>query len=106
MHYLGQKKHNRHTHAATTLGLLHGLAGASHLLAVIPALALPFMGAISYMAAYLIGSIIAMGVFVIAVSFASLNAGRRALPLIIGSTGGMSVVTGCFWIHRTAAHLI
>ena len=33
---------NKHSHALTGLGLLHGIAGGSHFLAVLPALALPF----------------------------------------------------------------
>ena len=45
LHVRGQSNHRRHAHAASGLGLLHGLAGASHLLAVIPALALPPLGA-------------------------------------------------------------
>ena len=49
LHFLGRKKHKRHTHAATGLGVLHGLAGTSHFLAVIPALALPPVGAFFYM---------------------------------------------------------
>ena len=40
-HSPGNKLHKSHTHAATGLGVLHGFAGASHLVAVIPALALP-----------------------------------------------------------------
>ena len=35
-----KKKHKKHSHALTGLGLLHGLAGGSHILAVLPALAL------------------------------------------------------------------
>ena len=36
LHVRGQSNHRRHAHAASGLGLLHGLAGASHLIAVIP----------------------------------------------------------------------
>ena len=55
LHLFGRRFHSSHTHAATGMGVLHGMAGASHLVAVIPALALPTMGAIAYMAAYLLG---------------------------------------------------
>ena len=48
-HSLGNKLHRSHTHAATGLGVLHGFAGASHLVAVIPALALPLFGALAYL---------------------------------------------------------
>ena len=49
LHFGGRQKHNPHAHTSTSLGVLHGLAGASHLLAVIPAMALPPIGAISYL---------------------------------------------------------
>ncbi len=106
LHILGEQKHTSHNHAATSLGLLHGLAGASHLLAVIPALALPPLGAFAYLAAYLFGSVAAMGGVVIAISLASTRASRRTLPLIFGLTGGMSVVTGCFWLQKTSTNIL
>ena len=40
-HVKEQKNNNKHSHALTGLGLLHGIAGGSHFLAVLPALALP-----------------------------------------------------------------
>ena len=101
LHFRGRQKHSRHQHAATSLGLLHGFAGASHLLAVIPALALPPFGAVVYMVAYLFGSIATMGAFLLAISLATMRAGRKALPLIVGLAGGLSVLTGLFWIHNT-----
>ena len=48
-HSPGNKLRGSHTHAATGLGVLHGFAGASHLVAVIPALALPLFGAFAYL---------------------------------------------------------
>ncbi len=105
LHLRGRQKHASHEHAATSLGLLHGLAGASHLLAVIPALALPKFGAVSYMVFYLLGSVVAMGVVVIAISLASSRASRRTLPLIFGLTGGLSIVTGFFWIQKTSTNI-
>ena len=70
-HFLGRQQHRHHPHASTTLGVLHGFAGGSHLLAVIPALALPPIGAVAYMGAYLVGSFVAMGLVVLAISIAS-----------------------------------
>ena len=68
IHIRGRKKHSRHSHASGSLGLLHGLAGGSHLLAVIPALALPPIGAFLYLIFYLLGSVIAMVMFVFMMS--------------------------------------
>ena len=105
LHFGGRQKHNRHSHASTSLGVLHGLAGASHFLAVIPAMALPPIGAISYMAAYFLGSIITMAVFLFAISIATMKAGRRALPLIVGFAGGLSVITGLFWLQNSLEYI-
>ena len=102
MHLLGRKLHKRHTHAATGLGILHGVAGASHLLAVIPALALPTkLGAIAYMAAYLFGSVAAMSSVVLGISLTTKKAGRKISPLLMGGAGGLSIVTGFFWLQKS-----
>lgn len=106
LHFRGRQKHNRHPHTATSLGILHGLAGASHLLAVFPALALPPVGAFIYMAAYLVGSIATMGAFLMAISLATMRADRRAFSLIVGFTGALSIVTGLFWLQKNSSFLI
>ena len=105
LHFLGRKRHQRHTHAAAGLGVLHGLAGTSHLLAVIPALALPPVGAIFYIVAYLLASVTTMGLFVGLISYATLRIGRKALPLIFAGAGGVSVVMGLVWLHKTTIYI-
>ena len=100
-HFLGRKLHSPHSHTATSLGILHGLAGASHLIAVIPALALPTMGAIGYMFAYLVGSIAAMASVVLGISVTTMKAGRKVSPLLMGFAGGLSIATGFFWIQKS-----
>lgn len=53
-----------HAHAPLGIGLLHGLAGTSHILGVLPALALPTRaGAISYVTGFGLGAIFAMMCF-------------------------------------------
>ena len=103
LHVRGQSSHRRHIHAASGLGLLHGLAGASHLLAVIPALALPPHAAIGYLIAYLSGSIGAMVAVVGVVSFLTQRSGARLLPLLVGGTGALSIVTGAIWLQKTSS---
>ncbi len=100
-HFRGRHQHGRHPHAATSLGILHGFAGASHLLVVIPALALPPIGATVYLLSYLVGSIVAMGGALFAISLATLHAGRTILPILFGFAGGLSIVTGVFWLQKT-----
>ena len=52
---------HEHTHAPLGIGLLHGLAGTSHILGILPALALPTRaGAVSYIGGFGIGAILAM----------------------------------------------
>ncbi len=106
IHLRGSKKHKSHSHSLTSLGLLHGVAGGSHFLAVIPALALPPLGSIIYIASYLVGSILCMVAVVLAMSMASLKAGRKALPILMGFTGALSIITGIFWIEKTSNFLI
>ena len=100
IHFRGRKKHIIHQHASTSLGVLHGLAGGSHFLAVIPALALPPLGAITYMCFYLIGSIFAMLISVFAISLAYYKIGVKALPAFIGFAGTLSIMTGFIWLRR------
>lgn len=102
-HLRGNRKHDRHSHALTSLGILHGIAGGGHLLAVLPALALPFFAAISYMFSYLLGSLFAMGLAVFVMSIASVSSGEKAFPLLIGATGVTSILTGLFWIQKTSS---
>ena len=106
LHVRGQSNHRRHVHAASGLGLLHGLAGASHLLAVIPALALPVHAAAGYLIAYLIGSIGAMFSVVAAVSLLTQRSGARLLPFLVGGTGALSIVTGAIWLQKTSGVLL
>ena len=101
-HSPGNKLHRSHTHAATGLGVLHGFAGASHLVAVIPALALPLFGALTYLVAYLLGSIFAMSCVVLGISFATSKANKMFYPFLMRSTGTLAIVTGIFWLQNTS----
>ncbi len=101
-HAPGIKLQRSHTHAATGLGVLHGFAGASHLVAVIPALALPLVGAIAYLFAYLLGSVFAMGCVVLGISFATSKANKMFYPFLMRTIGALSIVTGIFWLQKTS----
>ncbi len=105
LHVRGQSNHRRHVHASSGLGLLHGLAGASHLLAALPALALPAHAAAGYLIAYLVGSIGAMVSVVAAVSLLTQRSGARLLPFLVGGTGALSIVTGAIWLQKTSGVL-
>ncbi len=100
VHLLSKDTHLHHVHASTSLGLLHGVAGASHIIAVLPVLALPPSGAVLYLLSYLLGSILAMGGLVLSISLAIVKTSGSSLALILRTTGIFSVSTGLFWIHK------
>lgn len=53
-----------HRHASLGVGILHGWAGSSHFLGILPALAIPSReGVLAYLIAFGLGSIAAMGGF-------------------------------------------
>jgi ABC-type nickel/cobalt efflux system permease component RcnA len=91
-----------HTHAATAIGLLHGLAGASHVVAVLPALAFATIGAsVAYLVMFGLGSIAAMTLFAALIaSIARRSAGRAgAVHGAIGAACGMAAaVVGVVWL--------
>ena len=102
-HNKDQKKHNKHSHALTGLGLLHGMAGGSHFLAVLPALALPIPNAFAYLISYLIGSLVSMSLFTCLISVATLNAGQKFIKKLIAFAGGLSFSMGLFWVQKSTA---
>ena len=105
-HRNSDQKHNRHSHALTSLGILHGIAGGSHLIAVIPALALPIQDALSYLMAYLIGSLLIMSCFTYLISLSTINAGQFVIKRLIAFAGGISFSMGLFWIQKSSSLFI
>ena len=102
-HVKEQKNNDKHSHALTGLGLLHGLAGGSHFLAVLPALALPLTSACFYLISYLIGSLISMNLFTCLISFMTFNSSQKFIKRLIAFAGGLSFSMGLFWIQRSAS---
>jgi hypothetical protein len=97
------QKKNKHSHALTGLGLLHGLAGGSHFLAVLPALALPLPNALAYLISYLSGSLASMILFTCLISVTTLNAGQKFIRNLIAFAGGLSFSMGLFWVQKSTA---
>ncbi|MBI3877129.1 MAG: sulfite exporter TauE/SafE family protein [Verrucomicrobia bacterium] len=63
-HSHGEPSEHRHTHAAFAVGTLHGLAGSSHFIGVLPSLAFDStLKACLYLSAYGAGTVLAMGLF-------------------------------------------
>lgn len=92
-----------HTHGALAIGALHGLAGTSHLLGVLPTLLLPtWADALGYVIAYGVGSIVAMTLFAwgigrMARSFAAL--GQRAYQGLAMCCCTLAIAVGGFWLY-------
>ena len=88
-----------HPHASFTLGVLHGAAGSSHVLGVIPALALPSAAqALIYLAGFGGGSIAAMAAFAALVGIVR-NRGEQGLErALMASCGVLALAVGATWI--------
>lgn len=88
--------------AALWIGTLHGLAGSSHLLGILPALALPSATAsLAYVIAFGLGSIAAMVAFSSALGLAAgrLTArGAGAYQALLATFSAVSIVVGGWWL--------
>lgn len=88
--------------AALWIGTLHGLAGSSHLLGVLPALALPSaVASLAYVVAFGLGSIAAMVAFASALGLVSLrltSRGTNAYQALLATFSAVSIVVGGWWL--------
>lgn len=92
--------HRRHQHSALAFGVVHGVAGTSHLFGVVPALVLGTAPALAYLAAFLVGSAGAMaGCAAFAGGLVGGHPGRLRLGLRL--SGSLAVVVGGVWIFQT-----
>lgn len=90
-----------HPHAAVGIGTLHGLAGSSHFLGVLPALALPTTSAaLSYLLAFASGTVLGMVTFTLLLAWGARSLGgegahyRGLLRLCAASAVGV----GMWWL--------
>jgi ABC-type nickel/cobalt efflux system permease component RcnA len=91
-----------HVHASLSFGVLHGLAGSSHLFGVLPALALPTRaGAALYLAGFGAGTVLAMSVYT---NLAGLLAARArgaqgwAYQGLLYACSIAAICVGGFWL--------
>jgi hypothetical protein len=88
-----------HAHASFCLGALHGIAGSSHFLGVIPALALPTRAAsVTYIAAFGVGTIVAMTAFSAMVGYTGAVRPARAHRVIMASAALVAIAVGGVWL--------
>ncbi len=97
-----QRRRHSHGHTAFGIGALHGLAGGSHMLAAVAALAFPsLLEAGLYLAAYAIGTVAAMTSFSAAVSRwvrGGDPAANHRAPVAVGLCSIAAIICGGFWL--------
>jgi len=91
-----------HSHTAFAVGILHGFAGSSHFIGVLPALAFPSTrDAAFYLAAYGVGTVIAMTCFALVMGAAAkrfaLN-GEAAYRRLMLTCSTAAIVVGAYWL--------
>jgi hypothetical protein len=83
------------------MGVLHGVAGSSHFFGVLPALALPSRtDALMYIAAFGVGTVVAMTAFAAAVALIG-NSARRNTQLhsaMMAAAAVLAMVVGGVWL--------
>ena len=91
-----------HSHAAFGIGIFHGLAGSSHFLGIIPALALPSMSdAVTYLLMFGVGTITAMIIFSTSIGFLSArfsNFGLNFYKGLLFTFSFIAIVIGGYWL--------
>jgi len=91
-----------HQHAAFGIGILHGLAGSSHFLGVLPVLAFPTAGqAAAYLIAFGVGTVASMAVFAFAIGHMSARlaiSGERAYRQLMVVCSMAAMAVGCVWL--------
>ena len=90
-----------HAHASFCLGVLHGIAGSSHFFGVVPALALPTRAAaLTYIAAFGAGTIVAMTAFAAAAGVVGARTahGATAHRLMLLAAALVAIVVGGVWL--------
>jgi len=93
---------HRHLHLAFGIGVLHGLAGSSHFLGILPALAFPTLSeALIYIVSFGIGTIASMAVFAALMGRLAgrLDAGTgRPFRFLQSCCASAALAVGCFWL--------
>ena len=100
---VGNEKIHTHAPAALGIGLLHGLAGASHWIAASPTLVLAPGDAARYVAGYWCAAILAMSTFAAVIGSAAPHLGPRGVPRILRGSALLALAVGGVWIVRAFA---
>ena len=101
-----QKSYRQNVFAALGVGVFHGVAGVSHLLAILPTLALPStFDAVMYLTGFGVGTIGSMVVFSAILGFVAEKTSeqkRAKAYTILRIAGGLvAILIGVWWIMQT-----
>ena len=90
-----------HVRAAAAVGVLHGVAGSSHFLGVLPALALPSAAAsLGYLAGFAIGTVVAMSGFAHGLGFmAGSDDAPRHRRWLLTASSAAAIAVGIVWMR-------
>ncbi|MGE0325947.1 MAG: High-affinity nickel transporter [Polyangiaceae bacterium] len=80
------------------VGALHGSAGASHLIGILPATGLSTVGAASYLLAYFLGATLAMMLIGSVAGELAQRGGWKLRPLLMFAAAAVACVVGVGWI--------
>jgi hypothetical protein len=91
-----------HVHASFLVGVLHGLAGSSHLIGILPALALPGLAAsVGYLGGYGVGTVAGMTLFAGAIGWLAAHARIRHVDAprwLLSASSALALVVGAAWL--------
>jgi hypothetical protein len=94
-----------HMHAALGIGIIHGLAGSSHFLGILPALAFPTMiQSVIYIAGFAGGTILSMAAFTMMIGYFGTRASgnsNRIYQWLMVSVSVAAIFVGCFWLIQS-----
>ncbi|MCF8366427.1 MAG: sulfite exporter TauE/SafE family protein [Bacteroidales bacterium] len=100
------KQHRQNARASLGIGIFHGLAGVSHLLAILPTLALPTnFDAAMYLTGFGGGTVAAMVAFSAMLGFISQQtsvSGKKGAFKTLRIIGGIAaIIVGLWWIYSS-----
>jgi sulfite exporter TauE/SafE len=97
-----EPKPHTHTHAAIAVGTLHGFAGSSHFLGVLPALAFSSrFEAVAYLGSFGAGTVLAMTLFSLAIGHLAKGfsiRGTLAYRSLMGLCSIAALAVGSYWL--------
>lgn len=100
---------HEHTHSALGVGLLHGLAGTSHMLGILPAVAFAkLLESVGYVIGFGLGSMLGMTLFTWglgSLANAFERRGTRIYRTLAGASCAAAIVVGVTWLVLTLSGL-